>query len=887
MEEKTPSWKSDRSARVMRDSVLAPFRSLNFLSDEAVVPVIYSLVGLCVDREYKYRLSLKINLKYGAAEWVVYRNVIDIRRLQSALNADDFEHNIGFHLMDENACEKVERLLRALLTSSGSASCPEALLFFAISRYSFFGHRMYEDVFNVKVEDRRARRTLYSILCCGTRTTKTYVALKKECMILIDDVATQEITFVFMYDNHTRVAYHEGVVKNSVMLTNHRKKITMESIHAHRTRALYEAIQLSLDHSSYGIENRYGSFSPIRQNTPIKHLIDARAYYADLYASLKSAKREIYIAGWWVFPRLFLKRKVKDGRLVKKYRLDCVLKRKAQEGVKVYIMIYKEFEMALTINSMFTVEKLSVLHKNIQIVRHPTFLSEGFVYWTHHEKVVVVDQQVGYVGGIDICLGRYDDHDHNLFESANPHAERKQAKKQRQTRAKDKMSLMGAAAVNGRDPEVWPGGDFSNPLKKDFADVDQVDKNSIDREKTPRMPWHDVCCKVGGYAAIDLSRHFIERWNYVKVISDDPKTNFLLPTDEPCTDQDFGWTSRTQVLRSIGQWSNRYITEKSICLAYEDLIVNSKNFVYIENQFFITNSTGAGSMPENQVGMWIAERIKRAHERRQKFKVYVVIPQLPAFEAEFNSSHSTMQKMLDLQSRSIAKGEKSLFRVLESAGISPTDYIVFLSLRKGSASPGRVVSELIYVHSKVIVADLSRCIIGSANINDRSMCGDRDSEVGILVEDASEGGFAQSLLKSLLVEHLGINSVGVTIPSAFTTEKQVDDLLQESFRGGGWRDLGGDTMFSAVRLRAEINTKICKQLYRTIPDSEIRSKKDLRAFARVKGLAELDVGSAAIEACLDRARGCLVIHPVYFLCDEGASGGALNPENLVPDIIYY
>ena len=40
-----------------------------------------------------------------------------------------------------------------------------------------------------------------------------------------------------------------------------------------------------------------------------------------------------------------------------------------------------------------------------------------------------------------------------------------------------------------------------------------------------------------------------------------------------------------------------------------------------------------------------------------------------------------------------------------------------------------------YIHSKLMIVDDCRVIIGSANINDRSMLGDRDSELAILVED--------------------------------------------------------------------------------------------------------------------------------------------------------
>lgn len=40
-----------------------------------------------------------------------------------------------------------------------------------------------------------------------------------------------------------------------------------------------------------------------------------------------------------------------------------------------------------------------------------------------------------------------------------------------------------------------------------------------------------------------------------------------------------------------------------------------------------------------------------------------------------------------------------------------------------------------YVHSKLLIADDRIVIIGSANINDRSLLGNRDSEICMIVED--------------------------------------------------------------------------------------------------------------------------------------------------------
>lgn len=41
---------------------------------------------------------------------------------------------------------------------------------------------------------------------------------------------------------------------------------------------------------------------------------------------------------------------------------------------------------------------------------------------------------------------------------------------------------------------------------------------------------------------------------------------------------------------------------------------------------------------------------------------------------------------------------------------------------------------MIYIHSKMMIVDDQQVIVGSANINDRSMLGDRDCELALLFE---------------------------------------------------------------------------------------------------------------------------------------------------------
>jgi phospholipase D1/2 len=71
--------------------------------------------------------------------------------------------------------------------------------------------------------------------------------------------------------------------------------------------------------------------------------------------------------------------------------------------------------MALNIDSEFTEKYLVGLSSNIKVLRHPNYVFIPFL-WSHHEKIVVVDQKVGYLGGLDIGYGRFDNKKHSLSD---------------------------------------------------------------------------------------------------------------------------------------------------------------------------------------------------------------------------------------------------------------------------------------------------------------------------------------------------------------------------------------------------------------------------------------------------------------------------------------
>lgn len=52
----------------------------------------------------------------------------------------------------------------------------------------------------------------------------------------------------------------------------------------------------------------------------------------------------------------------------------------------------------------------------LKVMRHPDHVSSSVYLWAHHEKIIVVDQSVAFVGGIDLAYGRWDDQEHRLTD---------------------------------------------------------------------------------------------------------------------------------------------------------------------------------------------------------------------------------------------------------------------------------------------------------------------------------------------------------------------------------------------------------------------------------------------------------------------------------------
>eukprot|EP01102_Stenamoeba_stenopodia_P018021 TRINITY_DN6556_c0_g2_i1.p1 TRINITY_DN6556_c0_g2~~TRINITY_DN6556_c0_g2_i1.p1 ORF type:complete len:1330 (+),score=341.95 TRINITY_DN6556_c0_g2_i1:180-4169(+) len=493
--------------------------------------------------------------------------------------------------------------------------------------------------------------------------------------------------------------------------------------------------------------NRFGSFAPEREGITAIWYIDGKSTYVAMVDAIKSAKKEIFITDWFLSPELYMIREDEKGapKLQDEYRLDKLLAAKASEGVKVYVLVWNETKIAVAINSAYAQSALEKLNAgNIMVLRHPLVTP---IAWSHHQKTLVIDQKLAFVGGLDLCHGRYDDHEHRI--------------------------------VDNGVVQTWKGKDYYNPLYCPHTNCDSPFTDAINRNTVPRMAWHDIHMSLDGLGARDVAVNFIQRWNYHREALQSPHP-YLIPITKSIVPTG---TANCQVVRSIGDWSGSVgalNTETSIYKSYLYYIENAQHYIYIENQFFI--SSLAGEPVKNQIALALLNRIKKAIQNQEMFRIVILLPVHP--DGTFKDSAST-RWIMKWQYKTIHKGGNSIFEQLKKdhPSVNLEDYITFLSIRKCAMLDNKIVTEQIYVHSKMILIDDRTAIIGSCNINDRSMMGDRDSEIAVVVNDTINtvqskmngrpfvaSRFVHALRVNLWKEHLGLDAnTSVDDPIVSTT----------------------------------------------------------------------------------------------------------------------
>ncbi|EPE08215.1 phospholipase d1 [Ophiostoma piceae UAMH 11346] len=570
------------------------------------------------------------------------------------------------------------------------------------------------------------------------------------------------------------------------VLTSERK-VKLWARNQHLIGQFEESICDMLKQTPWHRRNRFDSFAPVRTGVFAQWLVDGRDYMWNVSRAIAMAKDVIYIHDWWLSPELYMRR---PACISQKWRLDRLLQRKAQEGVKIFVIIYRNVEAAIPIDSEYTKFSLLNLHPNIFVQRSPNQFKKNQFFFAHHEKICVVDHDVAFVGGIDLCFGRWDSPQHTLVDDKPTGFEM------------DEMVV----PKDADHTQLWPGKDYSNPRVQDFFSLREPYKEMYDRTKVPRMPWHDVGMQIVGQPARDLTRHFVQRWNYVRRGRKPTRpTPFLLPPpdyrQEDLENLGLSGTCEVQILRSASAWSLGITdVECSIQTAYISMIEESDHFVYMENQFFITSTETLNVKIINRIGDALVERIIRAHRNEEDWRAVIIIPLMPGFQSSVADQEGTSVRLiLQCQYRSICRGENSIFGRLRTAGIEPEEYIQFFSLRQWGKINNKTVltTEQLYIHAKAIIVDDRVALIGSANINERSLLGDRDSETAAIVRDTDMisssmagrpymvGRFAHTLRLRLMQEHLGLDTDEIMEDARKDAEfeAEMDELYSEAEGG--------------------------------------------------------------------------------------------------------
>ncbi|PWA96731.1 phospholipase D gamma 1 [Artemisia annua] len=486
----------------------------------------------------------------------------------------------------------------------------------------------------------------------------------------------------------------------------------------------------------------------------------------DICEAIKQARRLIYITGWSVVHSVQL---VRNGAGAKDSMLGDLLKAKSAEGVRVLLLVWDD----PTSRSILGIKTQGVMgtndeetrrffkHSTVKVILCPRSAGKGHSWakkqetetiYTHHQKTVIVDADAGnyrrrimaFVGGLDLCVGRYDTPSHPLFSTL-------------QTLHKD---------------------DYHQP------------NYTGSTTGLPREPWHDLHSRIEGPAAYDVLKNFEERWlraskphgiQKMKKTVDDSlltleKIPEILGIDEAhCTSEQDpeGW--HVQVFRSIDSNSvkgfpkdpkeatsknlvcgKNVLIDMSIHTAYVKAIRAAQHFIYIENQYFLGSSfnwshhktLGANNLIPMEIALKIVNKI-RANER---FAAYIVIPMWP----EGSPTSTLAQCILFWQNKTMQMMYEVIYKALVEVGLEnvyePQDYLMFFCLGNRESSHGVEPTSnekgsnaantpksftrknrrfMIGVHSKGMIVDDEFVILGSANINQRSLEGSRDTEIAM------------------------------------------------------------------------------------------------------------------------------------------------------------
>jgi phospholipase D1/2 len=683
---------------------------------------------------------------------------------------------------------------------------------------------------------------------------------------------------------------------------------------------------------------------------------DGETNFRHVYEAIKNAETFIFIVDWQLsidfeLIRPSVGKRAEDGR---PYRLTEVLAAKVMEGVDVRILIYDapsfaessvptyDSAVAGILNSLAADLVKAGAKGSLQCIQQgPTSTQLDAWDYSHHQKMVLVDGKVGFVGGMDLTNGRWDTsvfdcvvnpERYTLNDMYNPCLDRGCAP------AASELVMTKTLMDGQAKPLTLKDGRQITVKRPGFAPAQYDPKGGklLDPGTQPRMPWQDVHIMLEGPSLIDLYKNVVRRLDgYVTVqeleLAEMAQQHGALGLSQVQTRERIKAKTTPQVLldkwrgavaknavahpqgkaqvqivrsvssrqlkgeagyrlddlkletapgraklweQAIDKWQHEH--QDNIYQAMLASIASARAYIYIETQFFISEHGGTSTaFIDNKIVNAIANKIIDMARAKKAFHVYLVLPVHP----EGAPSNEATYKQQRLAMDTLKWGTDSLFkRIQKTTGRNPEDFVTVLNLRTHGVvvqyardkytneidmthEIGRyVVTEQIYVHSKLMIVDDAVAIIGSANTNDRSLTGNGDSEIAavvvdtedVQVQDLGNGSkiptrkFARELRQTLWRKHLGLDIPNAHADSAFLFQNPSESARDKDKGRPGWilnvphpprvgpsqanflkweaciKQPAAPKTFKSIQQLANSNTMVYEKVFLHIPSDRLR-----------------------------------------------------------------
>ncbi|KVH93523.1 Phospholipase D family [Cynara cardunculus var. scolymus] len=748
----------------------------------------------------------------------------------------------------ERAKVAMQNYLNHFLGNIDIVNSREVCQFLEVSKLSFspeYGPKLKEGYILVQhlshIQSNDADAGCFMCCCCRNNWQKVWAVLKPGFLALLEDSFSTKLLDIIVFDalppsngekedqvllaeevkerNPLRYAFKVFLSHFTISVTCGNRSTKIRSTSKAKVRNWITAINNTGQKPIEGWCNshRFGSFAPQRgltdDGSQAQWFVDGQVAFEAIALSIANAKSEVQ---YYVFT-------LNSG-------IPCIMEQ------QIYILMYKEVAIALKINSLYSQKRLLNIHENVKVLRYPDHFAAG-IYLSHHEKIVVVDHQICFLGGLDLCFGRYDTIEHKVSDCP---------------------------------PFIWPGKDYYNPRESEPNSWVDTMTDELDRRKYPRMPWHDVHCALWGPPCRDVARHFVQRWNHAKrnKAPNEQTIPLLMPQQHMVLPHYMGRSQKLDIESKptdgnqidIMQGSSSYESPSQdihFLLPQEADVIDSSN----------ANNTLNGLDQRNQLDL--------SHDEHLNHAVQTVdsADDFDSMDRQHENSTGSTSFGSEISDEGCEKQEVIRSVCHWSGGTSQTED----SIHKAYCSLIEKAEKFVYIENQFFISGLSDddviqnrvlealyrlddriTLIGSSNINDRSLLGHRDSEIGILIKDReftestmngepwNAGKFANSLRLSLWSEHLGLHGDEI---------REIRDPIADKT----YKDLWSAT--------ARANSQIYQDVY-AFRQSMNFWKEKLGHTTIDLGVAPEKLESLTSMEILKQVRGFLVSFPLQFMCQE-------------------